>query len=150
MAELVHRFWRKVAIRQPDGCWEWTACRAYNGYGKFWDGVKLTSAHRAAYRIFLGEIPDGQNVLHRCDNPSCVNPLHLFLGTQSENVQDMLRKGRAAVGSKNGFAKLTEADIPMIRSQLRGGESLTSIAKSLGVDHATIKDIKLGRTWKHV
>lgn len=89
------RFLRHV--EKTDGCWLWTASKTKNGYGFFsWGGCRRIMAHRAAYKLFVGEVEDNLVVCHTCDNPSCVNPGHLFKATQKENIQDMFNKGREA------------------------------------------------------
>lgn len=94
------RFWSKV--RQSDGCWEWTACRTTAGYGKFrLDGQHL-GAHRISYLLEYGDIPDGLWVLHDCDNPGCVRPDHLYLGTHADNVRDRVARKRDSYGDRNG------------------------------------------------
>lgn len=96
---LEDRFWTKVEILSPDDCWEWKACKNRGGYGRISLPHKFKKcdsmlSHRTAWIISNGEIPKGMKILHKCDNPSCCNPNHLFLGTQYDNVQDMVRKGR--------------------------------------------------------
>lgn len=95
LTDLDTRFWSYVDKRCPDECWPWTRTRRHRrGYGGVWDGVRWTHAHRVAYRLARGPIPDGMEVCHHCDNPTCCNPRHLFLGTQLDNMRDMDRKGR--------------------------------------------------------
>jgi hypothetical protein len=94
---LEERFWPKVNKTAPNGCWEWTACTNELGYGWIAAGTRQgrhLKAHRVSYALAFGEVPEGMSVLHRCDNPLCVKPSHLFLGTQADNMADMIRKGR--------------------------------------------------------
>lgn len=144
-------------IKKTPTCWLWTACRSPKGYGQFGlrvDGkFKITAAHRVAYLLFVGEIPDGLHVLHRCDNPQCVNPSHLFLGTNADNVADRVKKNRSAVmiGSKNSNAKLTVADVQNIRQMLKYKvKSRTQIASDYGVSYPTISHIATRISWKDV
>ncbi len=95
LPSLARRFWPKVDVRAPGDCWEWTAYRDPNGYGRMSAGQgQVVLAHRLSYRLHHGDLEDGMGVLHRCDNPPCVNPTHLFAGTQSDNMQDCSAKGR--------------------------------------------------------
>ena len=98
MVEL-QRFWEKVQ-KKSGGCWTWLGAKNNQGYGNFNVGGKFERAHRIAYCLSIGEVPAGLFVLHHCDNPSCVNPKHLFLGTQKDNMQDCLKKGRFPVGER--------------------------------------------------
>jgi hypothetical protein len=119
------------------------------GYGwtGAWGGLHL--AHRVSWHIFNGPIPDGMKVCHKCDNPPCVNPAHLFLGTHIENMEDMSRKGRRArmPGEKNPRAKLTEADVRHIRGSTLSTEELTA---RFGVSKSTIHAARSGTTWRHL
>lgn len=146
--EELARFWSRVQVGEPDECWSWLACLTTAGYGQIQAGSKMVYAHRISASIH-GMEPKGFCVCHKCDNPSCVNPSHLFLGTHAENMADCRRKGRAAKGGKNGTSKLCAMDIPKIRKRLRDGESQGNVARSLGVDQTTIWAIAHGKTWVH-
>jgi hypothetical protein len=91
---LKQRFWDKVGVANAQGCWPWIGAKMYYGYGKIRNHYKTVGAHRVSYELNVGKIPDGYCVLHKCDNPECVNPDHLFLGTQADNLKDMFKKGR--------------------------------------------------------
>jgi hypothetical protein len=100
----MRRFLDKVNQDGPNGCWEWTAARTAKGYGCFRFGSRGSArAHRVAYELFVGPIPDGLLVCHHCDNPSCVNPDHLYVGTQKQNRQDAVLRNRTARGAENGM-----------------------------------------------
>ena len=119
---LVERFWTKVDKRGPDECWSWLAYVGEKGYGQIKaDGNrKMLRAHRVSWELNIGPIPDGLCVCHHCDNPPCVNPAHLFVGTYGDNNRDAYRKGRKVPptpdnrGELNGQAKLTEAHVHKI------------------------------------
>lgn len=136
------RFLAKVE-KVSSGCHEWQAGINRGGYGKLWfRGECSVPAHRVAHTLFIGAIPEGGNVLHRCDNRKCVNPEHLFLGTQRENIYDMDDKGRR--GTKSS---LTYSDVDEIRKMLADRYSQEVIAKKFGVDQTTISRIKLRKTF---
>jgi hypothetical protein len=150
---LEGRFWRKVAI--ADGCWEWLGSKIPSGYGHIQEGgqgSKKLSAHRLSYRIHHGDIPPGMVVMHSCDNPSCVNPDHLRVGTYKENTRDMMRKKRhryvAPLGSQNGKSILTEAEVRYIRE--RPKMTHAALARELGVSPNCVRGVRIGRTWSHV
>lgn len=102
-AERICTFWSKVdKSNGDDACWLWTGSVRGYGYGQFWFNSRNRPTHRISWELAHGEIPDGLLVCHRCDNPICVNPKHLFLGTQQDNIDDKTRKGRQAIGDRNG------------------------------------------------
>jgi hypothetical protein len=144
------RFWSKV--NKTDGCWEWIAGRNKDGYGQIGkthgDAV---GAHRVAYELMVGPIPEGMCVLHRCDNPGCVNPDHLFLGTRADNTADMKAKGRARgpsfYGASNANAKLTEQDVREIRFIGGSGISQRALGLLYGVGQTQVGRILRGTRW---
>lgn len=131
------------------GCILWSGKLSRHGYGRMSANNRQQFVHRLAYALSFGPIPPGLSVCHRCDVPACINPQHLFLGTQADNMADKARKGRDAVGEANGSARLRAADIPVIRRRLVSGESCRSIARTLGVSHTAISMIKRGKRWSH-
>lgn len=142
-------FWSKVDLR-PEGCWLWKGSTDAYGYGQFcrrFSGKRIHKAHRVAWEKSKGPIPDGQQVLHRCDNPSCVNPEHLFLGTQLENIADMVGKLRNPKGEKHGSAKLSDDQIDAIRL-LGASMPQRKIAERFGVTQGHVSDILNGRKRK--
>ena len=135
------------------GCWEWTGLLFDNGYARSGltkrEGVCYPAiASRMSFLIFKGEITKGLCVCHTCDNPKCVNPDHLFLGTHKDNAEDMVKKNRSLKGERHSNAKLTEKNVRDIR--LRKKESVAHLASIYGVSDHTIKDVLRKRTWKHV
>ena len=142
-------FWAKV--NKSDGCWEWNASRNNKGYGRFLARGQSTGAHRVSYELHNGPIPNGMSVLHKCDNPPCVNPAHLFLGTNADNNADKMAKGRhrALKGSDHRLAKMTEADVVVIKST-RGVLPGYIVAECFGVVQTTISNIHSGHSWSHV
>lgn len=145
------RFWSKVSRLGPDECWEWRASRIYGDmpYGRFSrPGGKHVYAHRYSYELHHGPIPERQLVLHRCDNPGCVNPAHLFVGTHQDNVDDMESKGRA---HREWGNKLTEQNVIDIRNRYSlGGIIMKDLAQEYGVSMVTIISIVKRRTWRHI
>ena len=145
---LADRLWARVD-RSGDGCWEWQGGKGTRGYGTLRMNGVTYSTHRLAWELSHGAIPSGLHVLHECDNPACCRPDHLFLGTARDNIHDCLRKGRFHHGENTGGARLSEADVRVIR-MLHPRMTYTEIGKRYGVNYGTIKAIVLGKTWKHV
>lgn len=135
-------------------CIETTACRNSHGYGHVRHMGKTVRAHRLAYAqhhdLSLADIA-GQIVRHTCDNPACVNPGHLVIGTHRDNMRDMAERGRnrQPKGARNAKARLTEADAIRIRQRAAAGESHRQIAKDFGIHHSQVSRIKTGKTWGH-
>mgnify|MGYP001583543857 CR=1 FL=1 len=163
---IAKRFWAKV--QKTDGCWIWLGCKIRRGYGQISEGGgrrKMLSAHRVSWIIHYGPISPSINILHRCDNPPCVRPDHLFMGTSKDNSEDMVRKGRnwkvkgenhhfvrnpAIVprGESNGNSKLRTEDVIEIRKFHRAGISMRRLAARYSVDKKTISMIVNRITWK--
>jgi hypothetical protein len=139
----IARFWQKVKISDDISCWEWTASKRHFGYGQINIRRYPFKAHRLSWIIHFGVIPNGFCVCHRCDNPGCVNPSHLFLGTQTDNMTDMNRKLRhgGPKGESHPSAKLTNAQVAEIRTLLTS-LSCRRIAKLYRVSHTAIICIK--------
>lgn len=134
-------------------CWVWMRHRNNHGYGKLTINGRGVFSHRLSYELSIGPIPDDKIVLHRCDNPACINPSHLKLGSQSDNMKDCYRKGRSSVrphscpGETNPAAKLTSEQVAEIRFLLREGKSQDAIASEFGVSQSQISNINLGKQW---
>lgn len=150
---LVERFWEKVDKKSDNECWLWTSAST-GRYGVIWNNrEREVYAHRFSWILANGEIPDGMFVCHKCDVPLCVNPTHLFLGTATDNMQDMIRKGRGPnqYGEANPAAKLTEQKVRQIKWLHRiGAGGQAKIAKFYGICRENVRDILKGKTWKHV
>lgn len=138
-------------VDKGDLCWQWTASTNASGYGTFATRRGSQLAHRVSFLLHCGDIPPGMCVLHRCDNRRCVNPAHLFLGTHTQNMEDMKVKGRAVGhrGERNPRAILTERDVQSIRDEIANGVSQKSLAFRYAVSKQTISAISRNRNWKH-
>lgn len=158
------RFWEHVD--RSGECWLWTGKRLPRGYGQVSIHHQWRYAHRASWELHNGPIPEGMDICHRCDNPPCVNPAHLFLGTRRDNVHDMMAKGRGAFGDRHpsrlhpenlprGSARpesrLTEDAVRAIRDRYKaGGISQSQLGREYGVTQATIFRALHGVCWAHV
>jgi len=148
---LEERFWEKV--QRSDGCWLWAGAHNQWGYGRIVDVLgarKLVSAHRVSWEIHRGKIPVGLHVLHRCDNPPCVNPDHLFIGTARDNKADEVRKKRHNFGSRNGMAVLTDTLVSELRRRCAAGEQQLKLAREYGLSPSGLNAVILGRSWRHL
>lgn len=163
--DVLARFWAKVnkdgpIVRAELGpCWIWTASTQAYGHGQLRIDGRSIFAHRISWEVAnLQSIPQGMCGCHKCDNPPCVNPDHIFIGTHTDNMQDAWRKGRSGPklhpermkrGEQNGAAKLKESDVMFIKVAARKG-NYSSLGREFGVNHSTIMKIATGRYWKHV
>lgn len=158
---LIERFEQKVDKSPghgPNGdCWVWTASTKYWGYGAISvPGKGVRGAHRVSYELTHGPIPPGMFVLHRCDNPPCVNPDHLILGTPADNIRDMIARGRKKIGvMPKGMghhrAKLTDSQVIEIRRLWdSGGATKLGLSKQFGVSRPVIRGIVERRSWRHI
>lgn len=145
--EAVARFWSYVIKNKANECWGWRAAIDAYGYGAFSVDNRMTKAHRFSYWVHLGPLPERLCVCHRCDNPACCNPDHLFLGTQSENCADQYRKGHYYYGATHQWAKLTEDKVRLIRDSTVPAKIL---APQFGVSRRNINMIRARASWKHV
>jgi len=150
--DLTVRFFSHV-VKDGD-CWVWTGCQHKFGYGRFRTPAATVYAHRWAYELWHGPVPAGKYVLHSCDNPPCVNPDHLRAGSQAENFQEAVDKGRfdyaarkMPVGEQHHAAKLTEADVRAIRA---AAGSQRQIGVMYGISQAAVHNIRARKTWQHV
>jgi hypothetical protein len=168
-------FWAHVDVKAPDECWPWRDAKLEFGYGAVRYQKRNWKAHRLAWALTHGSIPGKSWVLHRCDNPPCCNPAHLFLGTHEDNMADMASKGRhlsrtrtdylpsgddhharkrpevVARGERNGNAKLTASDVRAIRAAWDSGQSsISALARRYGMTPSPIANVAQRRSWRHV
>ena len=147
-------FQAKIKVDPDTGCHLWIAALNHCGYALFSRNRSSVLAHRFAYETFVGPIPDGLHVLHRCDTPACVNIEHLFLGTHQDNMSDMAAKGRARPpkvrGERHGRATLTDEDVRAIRARWAAGEARKTLSRDYGVTTGNIHAIVNRLTWRHL
>lgn len=149
--------WTEV-VRRPElgPCWEWNGARGQAGHGQIRMHGSTRQVHRVTLEHHSGPIPEGENSLHRCDNPPCLNPDHLFAGTQKENMHDMWRKGRQQLyvdqplGSRHPGAKLTEAQVLELRAMRQGGATYQSLVVRFGISKTNVADIVKRKIWRHI
>jgi hypothetical protein len=147
------RFWQYVDTEGYGGCWFWTGAKVPDGYGHVNLSGKQMAAHRAAWELTYGPIPDGLCVLHHCDNRACVKPTHLWLGTKKDNALDMTIKGRnfLAFGATNGRTILTDHEVRTLKRMYASGKySANKLARIFVVSRRTVQNILTGKIWKHV
>lgn len=154
----IDRLKAKMKVNDETGCWEWQKSLNTNGYGQFRFRGRPQQAHRVSWILHNGEIPEGEGqyktlyVLHKCDNPICINPEHLFLGSQSDNANDAISKDRwhqlpGLTGEAHGRALITEDDVRAIRAS---DMPARKIAVQYGISHGAVQHIRKRRSWKHV
>lgn len=144
---LASRFWAKV--EKADGCWLWVGAKNRKGYGVINTASGMSLAHRVSFVLSGAPIPSAKHVLHQCDTPACVNPAHLFLGTNLDNVRDRdsKRRGNQVHGVANGRAKVSDAGAAVIRCSPLNAKELAAIFQ---IDVTTVRQIRNNETWKHV
>lgn len=157
---VLRHFWDKIAAGGPDECWQWLGGTRRDGYGVFvLCGFRHIEerAHRFMYSLVHSGIPDGLYVLHTCDNPPCVNPNHLYAGTQLDNMHDCIARNRRPqyylepmLGSDHPNSKLTTGDVLTIRARREAGEKLSVIARDFPISRTTAGLICQRKAWKHV
>lgn len=136
------------AFPEPmSGCWLWNGTYAHTGYGQIRINGTVYGAHRLSYELHVGAIPTGMSILHKCDNRACVNPGHLYAGTQSENMRDMVQRNRSATGARNHATKLTPKAVQIIRASQ---DTDAAIAHRFGVSRPAVRNVRMRRVWRHV
>ncbi len=154
----MRRFWSKVDIRSSNDCWSWKAGRFDFGYGQFWFEGKTMKAHRMAWILTHGKIPDNKLVLHKCDNPPCVNPKHLWVGTYRDNTRDMIIKGRdnyighiGLRGESSPFSRMKEDQVKLLRKMYKNKEGSTyKLAELFNISKSTAWEIVANKNWVHI
>jgi hypothetical protein len=144
-------FQDRAMVDPATNCWVWMLFRRPDGYGQFKEADRTVLAHRGVWEATHAPIPEGLCVCHHCDNPACVNPEHLFLGTHTDNMRDMSKKGRSGAprGERHGGAKLTEHDVSIIKMLLGLGVRQHRLSTMYGVSKASISNINTGFKWAH-
>lgn len=148
----LNRFMRLVEIQERTDCWEWIGNRPSGKYGHFSVGLKAVKAHRWVYELCCGQIPDDMVIRHKCDNPACVNPLHLTIGTGLENVRDRVERNRSAdrKGEKHPLAKLGAPEVLELRRLASLGHTARSLAEQFGISNQQAGKIIRRENWRHI
>lgn len=152
------RFWAFVEAGGPDACWEWLGWKYAEGYGTIYVEGRKVRAHRYSYELHIGPIPNGLFVCHHCDNPPCVNPRHLFVGTHTDNMRDAAQKNRLRLwdvfnqwGTQNPSSKLNEAAVLEIRDLYKSGDwTQKALGQRFGVSDVAVRKVLSEKTWAHV
>jgi hypothetical protein len=149
----IERFFKFISAQShPNDCWEWLGVKSHQGYGNFTFNNHPVRAHRFSWELHGGTIPEGLLVCHHCDNPSCVNPLHLYVGTHVDNNNDTIKRGRNIdrKGSKHPCSVVTEKIALEIRSKSKQGQTGQELSREYGLCEATISNIKNRKSWTHI
>jgi hypothetical protein len=152
---VAERIKAAICVNESTGCWEWMKFREHNGYGRMRVNNKTQLCHRMSYEAFVGPIPDGLFVCHRCDNPPCCNPEHLFVGTNSDNQRDCVSKGRWTHpvdlrGTRHPLSKLNDDKVREIRRLCKNGISQSEVGRMFGVTQGAVWLIIHRKKWAHV
>lgn len=131
-------------------CWNWTHATSNHGYGSFTFNGKRYIASRLAYEIYIGPIEKGHHICHKCDNPKCVNPSHLFSGTIKENMSDMVKKNRSAKGQNHSQSKLNDRQVKIIKKLIKQNRKNIEIAAKFNINRRTVNHIKSETRWSHI
>lgn len=148
---ISRRLLANLTRRPETGCWEWQRRRNAKGYGCITVATGTTLlAHRVSYSLFRSDVPRNMMVCHHCDNPSCCNPMHLFIGTRQDNMDDMKRKGRSPAGMASPNSKLTDADVMEIRRRYAAGDRTEDIGATFGIKARNVSWVATGKSWSHL
>lgn len=150
-ASPAERFWRHVR-KSEDGCWLWEGAHLKKGYGRLTIVARkqVATAHRFSWELHYGTIPDGMDVCHRCNNPRCVRPDHLYLATPAKNTRDWIRDTGGKLGSRHHGTHLTESEVLAIRARAARGERGSDLASEFGLSKAAVSKMILRKSWKHI